>query len=89
MVYEPGGILFLGVVGGVAGVTASASGVGAQLCRPAPGGETVTSCAATVVPAGVVSPLAVPGSSGCQQRQEVSHSNRRHVTRPAMGPIER
>ena len=62
----------LGVVGGVAGVAAPASGVGAQLCPPAPGGEAVASCAATAAPAGVVGPPAapatVPGSSGRQQR---------------------
>ena len=60
----------LGAVGGVAGVAAPASGVGAQLCTPAPGGEAVTSCAATLVPAGVVgppaAPPAVPGSSDRQ-----------------------
>ena len=71
----------LGAVGGVAGMAASASGVGAQLCHPALGGEAVTSCAATAVPAGVVGPpaasAAVPGSSGRQQRQEVSCSSRR------------
>ena len=75
------GFSSLGAVGSVAGVVASASGVGAQLCPPAPGGEAVTSCAATAVPAGVVSPpaasAAVPGLSGCQQRQEVSRSSRR------------
>ena len=71
----------LGAVGGVAGVAASASGVGPQPCPPAPGGEAVTSCAATAVPAGVVGPLAasaaVPSSYGRQQRQEVSRSSRR------------
>ena len=71
----------LGAVGGVAGVAASASGVGAHLCPPAPSGEAVTSCAATAVPAGVVGPpaasAAVPGSSGRQERQEVSRSSRR------------
>ena len=61
-----------GAVGGVAGVAAPASGVGAHLCPPAPGGEAVTSCAATAVPAGVVGPPAVHGSSGCQ---EVSRSS--------------
>ena len=70
----------LGAVGGVAGVAASASGVGFQLCPPAPGGGAVTSCAATAVPAGVSGPpsasAAVPGSSGCQQRQETSCSSR-------------
>ena len=66
-----------GAVGGVAGMAAPASGVGAHLCPPAPGGEAVTSCAATAVPAGVVGPPAVPGSSGRQQRQEVSRSSRR------------
>ena len=68
----------LGAVGGVAGMAASALGVGAQLCPPALGGEVVTSCAATAVPAGVVGPpaasAAVPGSSG---RQEFSCSNMR------------
>ena len=68
----------LGAVGGVADVVASASGVGAQLCPPAPGGEAVTSCAATAVPAGVVAPPAASTAvSGCQQRQEVSRSSRR------------
>ena len=71
----------LGAVGGVAGVAVSASGVGVQLCPPAPGGEAVTSCAATAVPTGVVGPsaasAAVPSSSGRQQRQEVSRSGRR------------
>ena len=71
----------LGAVGGVAGMAASTSGVGVQLCPPAPGGEAVTSCAATAVPADVVGPpaasAAVPGLSGRQQRQEVSRSSRR------------
>ena len=71
----------LGAVGGVAGVTASALGVGVQLCPPAPGGDAVTSCAATAVPAGVSGPpsssAAVPGSSGRQQRQETLRSSRR------------
>ena len=72
----------LGAVGGVAGVAASASGMGVQLCPSAPGGGAVTSCAATAVPAGVSGPpsasAAVPVSSGCQQRQETSRSSRRH-----------
>ena len=71
----------LGAVGGVVGVAASASGVGVQLCPTVPGGDAVTSCAATAVPAGVSgSPsasAAVPGSSGRQQRQEASRSSRR------------
>ena len=67
-----------GAVGGVVGVAAFASGVGVQLWPPAPGGEAVTSCAATAVPAGVVGPpAAVPGLSGRQQRQEVSRCGRR------------
>ena len=73
------GSSFLGTVGGVAGVAASPSGAGVQLCPPTPGGEAVTSCAA--VPAGVSGPpsasAAVPGSSGRQQRQEASRSSRR------------
>ena len=79
----------LGAVGGVAGVAASASGVGVQLCPSAPGGDAVTSCAATAVSAGVSGPpsasAAVPGSSGRQQRQK---SSRVAVARPAMGPVE-
>ena len=71
----------LGAVGGVAGVAAPASGVGAQLCPPAPGGGAVAPCAAAAVPAGVVdppaAPAAVPGSSGLQQRQGISRSSRR------------
>ena len=70
----------LGAVGGVAGAAAPASGVGDQLCPSALGGRAVASCAATAMPAGVVdSPAAsaaVPGSSGRQQRQEVSRSSR-------------
>ena len=62
----------LGAVGGVAGAAASASGVGVQLCPSAPGGDAVTSCSATAVPAGLVGPpsasAAVPGLSGHQQR---------------------
>ena len=72
---------FLNPVGGVAAVAASASGVGAQLCPPAPSGMAVSSCVATALPAGVSGPPAasgaVPGSSGHQQRQEVSRSRRR------------
>ena len=75
------GSSFLGAVGGVAGVAASASGVGVQLCPSAPGGDAVTSCAATAVPAGLGGPpsasAAVPGSSGRQQRQETSQPSRR------------
>ena len=44
------------------------------------GGGAVASCAATAVPASVVDPhaasTAVPGSSGCQQHQEVARSGR-------------
>ena len=71
----------LGVVGGVASAAAPASGVGAQLCPSALGGGAVASCAATAMPAGAVdspaSPAAEPGSSGRQQRQEVSRSSKR------------
>ena len=70
----------LGAVGGVAGVAAPASGVVIQLCPAAPGGGAVAPCAATAVPAGVSGPpsasAAVPVSSGRQQRQETSRSNR-------------
>ena len=71
----------LGVVGGVAGVAAPASGVGVQLCPSAPGGVAVAPCAATAVPAGLGGPpsafTAVPGLSGRRQRQETSRPSRR------------
>ena len=71
----------LGAVGGVAGAAAPAFGVGAQLCPSALGGGAVASCAETAMPAGAVdssaASAAVPGSSGRQQRQEVSRSSRR------------
>ena len=84
----------LGAVGGVAGVAASASGVGVQLCPPAPGGEAVTSCAATAVPAGVGGPpaasAAVPGScsrqvscsSRCRRRSSSDGTGRASKKRP-------
>ena len=71
----------LGAVGGVAGLAAPASGVGAQLCPLAPGGGAAAPCAATAIPAGVVdhpaAPAAVPSSSGLQQRQGISRPSRR------------
>ena len=79
----------LGAVGGVAGVAAPASGVGAQLCLPAPGGGAVAPCAATAIPvSGVeppVAPAAVPGSSGLQQHQEISRSGRRRRHSSSVG----
>ena len=75
------GSFSLGTVGGVAGAAAPASGVGAQLYPSTLGGGAVASCAATAMPAGAVdspaAPAVAPGSSGCQQRQEVSRSSRR------------
>ena len=65
----------LEAIGGVAGVAASALGVGVQLCPTAPAGDAVTSCAATAVPAGVSGPPA--SFRCCQQRQETSRSSRR------------
>ena len=71
----------LGAVGGVAGTAVPASGVGVQLCPSAPGGGAVASYAAPAAPAVAVDPpatsAAVPGSSGRQQRQEISRSSRR------------
>ena len=82
----------LGAVGGVAGVAASASGVGVQLCPSASGGDAVTSCAATAVPAGVSGPpsvsAAVPGSSGRQQCQETSRPSRRCRRSSSDGSVE-
>ena len=64
----------LGAAGGIAGVTAPASGARVQLCPSAPGGGAVAFGAATAIPAGAGGPpsalTAVPGSSGRQQRQE-------------------
>ena len=71
------GYISLGAVGGAAGAAVPASGVGAQLCPLAPVGGAAASCAATVAPAVAIdSPAAVPGSSGRQLHQEVSHSSR-------------
>ena len=71
----------LGAAGGVAGVAASAAEVGVQLCPSASAGGAVALGAATAVPAGASgppsAPAAVPGSSGLQQRQEVSRPGRR------------
>ena len=71
----------LGAVGGAAGVAASTSGVGVQLCPTAPGGGAVAPCAATAVSEGVggspSASAAVPGPSGYQQRPETSCSSRR------------
>ena len=70
----------LGAAGGVAGVAAPVSGVGVQLCPSASGGGAVALGAVSAVPAGVGGPpafAAVPGVSGCQQRQEASRPSRR------------
>ena len=70
----------LGAAGGVAGVAAPASGVGVQLCPSASGDGAVALGAATAVPAGAGGPpsafAAVPGVSGCQQRQATSRPSR-------------
>ena len=62
-------------------MAAPASGVGVQLCPSAPGGGTVTPCAATAAPVGLTGPpsafAAVPGMSDHQQHQETSRSSRR------------
>ena len=71
----------LGAAGGVAGVAAAASGVGVPLCPSASGNGAVAFGAATAIPAGAGGPpsafAAVPGVSGCQQRQETSRPSRR------------
>ena len=81
----------LGAVDGVAGVAAPASGVGVQLSPLAPGGGAVTPCAVTVIPAGVVDPPAVPGSSGLQQRQGISRPSRsrRHSSSDGTGRAQK
>ena len=70
-----------GVVGGVAGVTASTAGSGVQLCPSTSAGGAVALGAATAILAGAgdlpAAPAAVPGVSGQQQRQEDSRSRRR------------
>ena len=71
----------LGVVGGVAGVAASAAEVGVQLCPSASAGGAVAPGAATADLAGVSgpssAPAALPSVPGLQQRQEASRSGRR------------
>ena len=78
----------LGAVGGVAGVAAPASGVGAQLCPPAPGGEAVSACAATAAPAGVVGPLLCPARLAVSSVRRSPAPAGVAVARPAMGPVE-
>ena len=61
----------LGAVSGIAGVTASAAGSGSAVCPLTDAGGAVTTCTATVAPAGAgvspAAPAAVPGVSGEQQ----------------------
>ena len=83
----------LGAVGSVAGAAVPASGVGAQLCPPAPGGGTVASCAATAAPAVAVGPSSasatVPGSSSRQQREEEVFRPSRRRRRSSSGGTSR
>ena len=78
----------LGAVGGVAGVAAPASGVGAQLCPTAPGGGAVAPCAATAIPAGVVDPPAAPARPVFSSVRGSPALAGVAVTRPAMGPVK-
>ena len=71
----------LGAIGGIAGVTASAAGLGGAVCPPTDAGGAVTTCTEAVMPAGAgvspAAPAAVPGMSGEQQRQVESRSRGR------------
>ena len=70
----------LGAACGVADVAAPAAGVGVQLCPSTSAGGAVALGAATAIPAGASgppsAPAAVPGVSGCQQRQKESRPSR-------------
>ena len=70
----------LGAVSGIAGVTASTAGSGGAVCPPTDAGGAVTTCTATVAPAGAgvspAAPAAVPCVSGEQQRRVESRSRR-------------
>ena len=74
----------LGAVSGITGVTASAAGSGGgggvAVCPPTDAGGAVTTCTATVTPAGAgispAAPAAVLGVSGEQQRRVESRSRR-------------
>ena len=72
----------LGAVGGLAGVTASATASGGAVCPSTVAGGAVTIGTTTVTPAGAgvspAAPAAVPGVSGEQQRLVESRSRRRH-----------
>ena len=72
----------LGVIGGIAGVTASAAGSGGAVCPPTVAGGAVTIGAAAVTPDGAgvspAAPAAVPGVSGDQQRKVESRTRGRH-----------
>ena len=65
----------------MAGVTATAAGLGGAVCPPTDAGGAVTTCTMTVTPAGAgvspAAPAAVPGVSGEQQRRVESRSRRR------------
>ena len=71
----------LGATGDLAGVTASAAASGGIACPASTAAGAATICAATVTPAGAgvvpAATAAVPGVSGEQQRQGVSHSRGR------------
>ena len=71
----------LGAVSGIAGVTASAAGLGGAVCPSTEAGGAVTTCTTTLTPAGAgvspAAPAAVPGVSGEQQRRVESRSRRR------------
>ena len=82
----------LGAVGGVAGVAASATGSGVQLCPSTAAGGAVTLGAATATPVGAVvssASTAVPGVSGLQQSQRESRSRRRLSRSSSNGTVRR
>ena len=64
----------LGAIGGIAGVTASAAGLGGAVCPPTDAGGAVIIGTTAVTPA---APAAVPGVSGEQQRKVESRSRGR------------
>ena len=70
-----------GVIGGMAGVTASAAGSGGAACLSTAAGGAVTTCTSAVTPVGAgvspAAPAAVPGMSGEQQRKVESRSRGR------------
>ena len=77
-----------GVIGGMAGVTASAAGSGGAACPSTAARGAVTTCTTAVTPVGAGVSPAVPGVSGEQQRK-VESCSRGHRSRSSSDGTDR